>query len=410
MNTFLYITYDGLLDPLGQTQILPYLRGLAHQHGHRFVIVSYEKAEKWHDVERRTQLKHDLLQSGITWLPLRYHKRPTVPATLYDVLCGIWHSLIIVKRYNIHALHIRSYVPMLIGLSMKFMFSLPLVFDMRGLWGDERADVGACSRDSLQYRMIKAVERASLRNADQIVTLTHRSVPELLAMPVMHQHSRPINVIPCCVDTQRWQRDEQARADIRTEHGWNDKTVVVYSGSLGGWYRTNDLAQLFATWHHACANTHFLVLSNQDPSLLVEALHQHGIASTSYTIKQLKSSEMASWLSAGDVGISLITPFYSKLASSPTKYAEYLTCGLPIVANDGIGDTALLFDQGVAVRVADFTPEAYQHAWNDFRQLQTTQPKLSVACRMVAIEQYDLHNAITIYHTIYNGFLSHETS
>ena len=40
----LYLSYDGLTDPLGQAQILPYLLGLENQ-GMGFVIISFEKKE-----------------------------------------------------------------------------------------------------------------------------------------------------------------------------------------------------------------------------------------------------------------------------------------------------------------------------------------------------------------------------
>ena len=41
-NPILYISYDGLTDSLGQSQILPYIIGLSKQ-GYRFTIVSAEK-------------------------------------------------------------------------------------------------------------------------------------------------------------------------------------------------------------------------------------------------------------------------------------------------------------------------------------------------------------------------------
>jgi hypothetical protein len=40
----LFLTYDGLLSPLGQGQILPYLRGL-QERGHAIHILSFEHDE-----------------------------------------------------------------------------------------------------------------------------------------------------------------------------------------------------------------------------------------------------------------------------------------------------------------------------------------------------------------------------
>src|SRR4051794_20204501 len=45
MTSVLYITYDGLTDPLGRSQVLPYLTGLAER-GHRITVLSCEKPER----------------------------------------------------------------------------------------------------------------------------------------------------------------------------------------------------------------------------------------------------------------------------------------------------------------------------------------------------------------------------
>ena len=37
----LYLSYDGMTDPLGQSQVLPYLAGLSKK-GFRFHLISFE--------------------------------------------------------------------------------------------------------------------------------------------------------------------------------------------------------------------------------------------------------------------------------------------------------------------------------------------------------------------------------
>ena len=43
----LFISYNGMLDPLGQSQVIPYLRELAKR-GVRFTLLSFERAESFH--------------------------------------------------------------------------------------------------------------------------------------------------------------------------------------------------------------------------------------------------------------------------------------------------------------------------------------------------------------------------
>ena len=91
MTHILYISYDGMLEPLGQSQVLAYLKRLAD--GRRIHLISFEKAEDWANVVARERLASDITASGIVWHPLRYHKRPTALATAWDIACGIVLSM-----------------------------------------------------------------------------------------------------------------------------------------------------------------------------------------------------------------------------------------------------------------------------------------------------------------------------
>src|SRR5688572_25433871 len=82
----LFLTYDGLLSPLGQSQILPYMRGLRGR-GHEVTILSFEQGASA-EPSAQSELRAQLAAEGIGWVARRYHKRPTAPATAYDVLQG----------------------------------------------------------------------------------------------------------------------------------------------------------------------------------------------------------------------------------------------------------------------------------------------------------------------------------
>src|SRR5262245_34401358 len=86
----LFISYNGMLDPLGQSQVLPYLRELAKR-GVRFTLLSFERDKAFTPagVTQCRQLREKLKTEGIEWHWLRYHQRLSIPATIYDVLAGI---------------------------------------------------------------------------------------------------------------------------------------------------------------------------------------------------------------------------------------------------------------------------------------------------------------------------------
>src|SRR4051794_168039 len=78
----LYLSYDGMCDPLGGSQVLPYLVGLARR-GHRITLISFEKPERSGD--ERAAVGQTCDEVGIEWHPLTYHKRPTLLSSMYDV-------------------------------------------------------------------------------------------------------------------------------------------------------------------------------------------------------------------------------------------------------------------------------------------------------------------------------------
>ena len=82
----LYICYFGLREPLVQTQVLPYVRELVAG-GVRMSLLTFEPRPFDQD-EWRERLRAE----GIAWHALRYHKRPTLPATLYDIVRGAFRA------------------------------------------------------------------------------------------------------------------------------------------------------------------------------------------------------------------------------------------------------------------------------------------------------------------------------
>src|SRR3977135_919252 len=174
----LYVSYNGMLDPLGQSQVIPYLRELSRR-GVRFTLLSFEtsKAYTSEGRERCEQLRQELAAGEIDWHWLRYHKSPSLPATSYDVLAGIRYGSRLVRDKQIEMVHARSYIPAAIALRLKRRFGVKIIFDVRGLMADEYFDAGHWRKQSAAYRINKAVERRALAAADGVVTLTERIWP-----------------------------------------------------------------------------------------------------------------------------------------------------------------------------------------------------------------------------------------
>jgi glycosyltransferase involved in cell wall biosynthesis len=204
--------------------------------------------------------------------------------------------------------------------------------------GDEYVDAGYWTTDRLEYRLVKRYEARIFRRANGVVVLTDALRRWILERRWLGPRTE-IETIPCCVDLGAFRFDEADRARVRKELGLDGRIVLVYSGSLGSWYREPDLARFAAiVKERASVPVSFLLLTPSSPDELVRLLVERGLEKEDIVVRRVSPRDMPAHLAAGDVGLSFITSCFSKKGSSPTKVAEYLACGLPVVLNGDIGD------------------------------------------------------------------------
>lgn len=388
----LYICYFGLREPLVQTQVLPYLRQLAAA-GIKVHLLTFEPGlrETWSE-EELGQQQEQLEAQGIAWSYLQYHKSPSVPATIYDILAGARLAARLVRQHNIDVLHARSHVPAVMGALVKRWTGCRLIFDIRGFMPEEYVDAGLWPAGGVIYRAVKATERWLLSSADAFVVLTERARDILLAgASDTDETSRPIEVIPCCMDAHRFEiTDAELAKNVRLELGVADRRVIVYVGALGGWYLTDEMAQFFATAHRQDPKTFSLILTQSPPEMMSKRLRDLGIADKDYLIRKVLPAEVPRYLRAADFSLSFIKPCFSKLGSSPTKIAEVLASGLPIVSNSEIGDLdAMIEGDRVGTIVREFNEAAYLQALSAVDALCQDE-STAARCRASAVNRFDL--------------------
>jgi glycosyltransferase involved in cell wall biosynthesis len=360
----LFISYNGMLDPLGQSQVIPYLRELSKR-GLRFTLLSFERGGAFgpDGPDRCAALREQLAADGIEWHWLRYHQTPSLPATIYDVANGVRQARRLVRRNQIELVHARSHIPATIALALKRRFGLKIIFDVRGLMADEYVDAGHWRKGSVPYRLTKMMERRALAGADGIVTLTEKIWPIISQWEGLRNREVVHEVVPCCADLELFNFSDEDRKRRRSELGLGDRFVVVYSGSIDGWYLTDQMADFFAELLKRRPDAHFLWLTPTRHKRIKGLMEERHILKSNYTVLAAASHDVPSYLSAGDAGLAFIKPCFSKLASSPTKYAEYLACGLPLIINAGIGDSdALIEQERVGALVSDFNEKEFAKA------------------------------------------------
>lgn len=396
----LYITYDGLSDPLGQAQILPYILGLEKK-GIHFTVISFEKkAVLSHN---KDSIISQLNNTNITWIPCIYHKKPPVISTLFDLWKMKRRAKKCLKSHSFSLIHCRSYLPMLVALKVRK--HQKVIFDMRGLWADERVEGGIWPQKKPLflwiYKFFIKHEEIFIKQADAIVSLTHQGICAL-SERYPNLNLNKFSVIPCCTDTHLFNPTSKGE-NIKKELGIQaDQKVLLHVGSVGTWYRLDQEIAFFNILNSPMTPWVFIVLTN-DKAKAQRIVDEFATLPEYIRVIQAKYHEVPQYLEMATACIQFIEPTFSKLASCPVKFGEALSMGIPVIANSGIGDIASQIENhnlglclsdwaNVEKTALSFNPESYNP--NQIRQF--------------AIEKYNLSNGVESYSRVYQSLWSHD--
>lgn len=407
-KTFLFISIDGMTDPLGQSQVLPYLVNLAKK-GNRIGIVSCEKRENW-------ELYHQVIstivaEAGISWDYCFYKTgKPFVSQ---------WENFRALKKLVIRqvkasaspknmVLHCRSYLAGLIGNDAKNRYGTGFIFDMRGFWADERVEGGIWKKTnpvgSLLYNYFKRREKEMLRSSDAIISLTHKAKIIIGNMALGIDQSK-ITVIPCCADLEHF-----SGKNVNPEHlsairekfpQLKEKFVLSYVGSLGTWYMTDEMLAFFKLLAEE-TDAMFLMITRDREELVYEAARKQQIDPQRIVVVGSSRADMPYYISLSTASVFFIKPSFSKSASSPTKMGELLSMEIPIVTNAGVGDVdSIIRDSGCGLIISDFDQNIYKKAISDLLKNSNLYKTKTVD---TANTYFSLKEGVEKYAAVYGSF------
>ena len=399
----LYLSYDGMTDPLGQSQVIPYILGLATR-GHAFHIISFEKRDRF--LRTGGSVKGLLEGHGIGWTPLTYHKRPPILSTLWDIGVLVRTVDRLMATMAFQAIHCRSYITALVGLRVKKRTGVKFIFDMRGFWADERVEGGLWNLRKPLFRGIyayfKRKEREFLKGSDSVVVLTQRSKNEVESWGT---NSASLSVIPCCVDTSHFSPtrvEGYERESVRKQLGIHpDQFVIAYLGSFGTWYMADEMFQFFSLLRQRYPKARLLLITPETFERFCTLAERSGVTRDALCVRSVARGEVPVYLSVARMGLFFIKPCYSKMASCPTKMGEMLSMGLPIISNAAVGDLDWFFSTyQVGHLLHGFSEQDYRSAVDRIPELLGMSRE---SIRSAAEAYFSLDRGIEKYAEVYNG-------
>ena len=390
----LYITYDGLTDALGQSQILSYLTKLSKDY--EIFILSFEK--KLNYQKNFERVAKSVSDSGLHWIKKWYTKSPPVVSTLFDINAGLKETKQLHKKHHFDIVHCRGYIPALVGLQLKRRFNVKFIFDMRGWWPDEKVESGSWASPYFKpiFKYFKRKEKEFFSLADFSISLTEVGKNEII-----RQYSIPenkIGVVPTCVNFETFKAPDIAkRSAKRKKLGIAESaTVLIYSGALGGNYDVKILMGIFRKFNSKYPNPYILILSKDALSMgFSQEMKDADI--TNFGLYNVSYNEVSDYLHVADVGLIFYKPAYSNIGRNPTKLGEYWASGIPVLATQGIGDLKMLQDKYPAGLV--LINNSLQDIDQKLGQLKFNN---QAVLRTYAVDYCSLEKGVSFYKDVYS--------
>jgi glycosyltransferase involved in cell wall biosynthesis len=403
MPKILFISYDGMTDPLGQSQVIPYLKGLS-KFGYEFTILSCEKKVNYSN--EKNEIQNLLSASKIKWVPVKYHKSPPVISTIWDVCRLKQKAFELHEKEGFELVHTRPGIPALIGIEMKKKLGVKFLNDIRDFYADSRMDGKIWNEKNFIYRRIyhyfKQKEKEAVEINDGIVCLTSAAEKIIRKWPEF-RNNVPLQVIPCSVDVNLFNPHkidhslkEAFKKQLKIDEG---DVVISYLGSTGSWYLIEEMMQFFKKIGEKIPEAKFLFISPAAKKEILSIAKRCGLEEKRLLLHKAKRYEVPALLSLSKISVFFIKPSYSKQSSSPTKHAEIMAMGIPVISNAGVGDLSEIIEiTKTGFVLKELTEEEFE------RTAETISEKFLFdkdQIRKSAIEYFALERAVQKYKRIY---------
>jgi glycosyltransferase involved in cell wall biosynthesis len=391
MRRSLYLSQDGVLDPVGWSQVARVLMALASA-GRRYTLVSLEKRASLEDAVRVARARDALHAAGVEWRPAMF--REGAPGAAVRNFGAMVAATVARVREGVDLLHARSYPPATTAAIVRRASRVPYVLDARGYWLDERLEAGGIP--AAVEPAARWLERRLYASADAVVTLT-----ELQADDVRRRFpGRPVVCIPTCADFRVFVPRERA-AEPRPEV-LGDAVWVGLVGSINPSYRTEDALRIAERMLATRPDARLAVLTPQT-ALMRTLLARASIPAKRVTVAHVPPDDMPRWVRHLDWAVQVLHETPAKRASMPTKLAEFLACGVRVVhhgCNEEVGAWIRRADGGIVLR--DLSRASIETVAEAFRAYERD-PAAAERTRNLASEHFSLDSGVRRYLALFEA-------
>lgn len=261
-------------------------------------------------------------------------------------------ALKLARSFKPDLIHAHLHEGAFIGIFLKKILKIPLLFDCQGSLTGEIIDHGFVKRESLQARFFTAIERFININSDAIITSSTPGAQDL--SDNWGVSSSRVTALTDGVNTDEFMPGDCADAKRRLGLP-SDSPVVVFLGLLNRYQGVDHLLDVITMLKGRGVKVHFLIMGFPESEYSLKATGM-GIADMVTFTGRIDYSQASLYLAAGDLAVS---PKVS-LTEANGKLFNYMACALPCLVFDTPVNREILGETGRYAQFADVTDFADQ--------------------------------------------------
>lgn len=364
-----YLSVDSIQEGVGSSQIIPLILGLAAR-GKHVCLVTFEKKKP------SVALVEMFSNAGVVWIAKDFGRTGPIGGLirLNTLRRSIPSSLVLHGRSDI-----ATVAAILSGIKA------PVLWDVRSLWSDQRLLIGTAGWNRFSAKAARILENLAARKSSGMTTLTAAVVP------ILEQRHKRIpairKVIPTCVQTSKFLPSQMPTGQI----------ICLLSGTFNNYYDIDRIKRVLEEIRKSVNLKVIWARAGESPS------GRLGVGED--VIMSAKYSEMPKLVRESHFGIAICKQGNqdSLAAAVPTKIAEFLASGRPVIVSKGIGDLDQLLPSthtGVIIDESDTLQNVAQQICDLVNDSKTPE-----RCRELAIQHFDMETSIDRYIEIYDRML-----
>ncbi len=211
---------------------------------------------------------------------------------------------------------------------------VPFIFEVRDLWPESLAAVGAGSEGSLLHRTLGAIAGFLYRHAKRIVVVSPAFKDHL--MRYWNVPAEKISIVENGVETDLFRFDPAAAAEVRKQLKLEDRFLICYIGTMGNAHGLDTLIATAEELQKALPGAMFLLIGEgAEKERIMELAAERELSNIQF-LGQQPRERIPAYVSAADLCLVMLKKTELFKTVIPTKLLEYMACQRPIiVAVDG---------------------------------------------------------------------------